>query len=145
LALSHTAYPGSSRRHRFDSSELSATVGWGGRLNGSLAWYPGVYRNDAQGRPRTGHALSAELSLRQRLVGALALDAGLGYYRLQADADNDLAATALGYGYGSLGLSWAQGNAQVYLSHIVSRAHSRGLTSPARAGERWVMSLLWEF
>ncbi|TDP63426.1 uncharacterized protein (TIGR02001 family) [Roseateles toxinivorans] len=145
VALSRSAYPGSARRHRFDSSELSASLGWDGRVNGSLAWYPGAYRNDAQGRPRSGHALSAELSLRQRLVGALALDAGLGYYRLQARAGSDLPATALGYGYGNVGLSWAQGNAQVYLSHIASQAHSRGLTSAARAADRWVLSLLWEF
>lgn len=145
VALSRTAYPGSARRHRFDSSELSASLAWDGRINASLAWYPGVYRFDAQGRVRRGHALGAELSLRQRLVGALALDAGLGYYRLQARADADLAATALGYGYGNLGLSWAQGPAQVYLSRIASQADSRGLSSAARAADRWVLSLLWEF
>nr|WP_316643788.1 hypothetical protein [uncultured Roseateles sp.] len=145
VALSQSSYPGSVRRHRFDSSELSASLGWDGRINGTLAWYPGAYRNDAQGRARSGHALSAELSLRQRLVGALALDAGLGYYRLRAEAGSELPAATLGYGYGNLGLSWAQGNAQVYLSRIASQAHSRGLTTAARAADRWVLSLLWEF
>jgi uncharacterized protein (TIGR02001 family) len=145
LGLNHTAYPGGARRRAYDSDELSATVAWRGRLTGSLSWSPDTTRLDATGRQRSGRAWAVELSARQRLFGAVALDAGIGYFELQARPRDGYASGRAGYPYASLGLSWAHGPLQAYLSRIDSRASARGLASAPRAGERWVAAALWEF
>lgn len=138
LGLARSHYTGSTQRRAYDSDELSASLSWRGRLSGSLMATPRYARIDSvTGERRSAAAYGAELSLRQPLVGALALDVGLGYL-------DSHAVSRRGYGYGNVGLAWARGPAQVFLSHIASQAAKREFASPARARPAWVASLLWE-
>lgn len=138
LGLARSHYTGILQRRAYDSDELSATLVWRGRLSGSLMAAPRYARTDpVSGERRSAAAYIAELSLRQPLIGALALDAGLGYL-------DSHAVSRRGYGYGNVGLAWARGPAQVFLSRIASQAAQREFASPARARPGWVASLLWE-
>ena len=133
LGLARYLYP--DRRQRapvYNYNELSASIGWQGRVLAVIAVAPDSYSLYGPGWPQRGHAASVELSGRQRLAGRLTLDAGIGYYKLTAGRDT-------GYRYGSIGLGWGVGAFQLDLTRTVSNA-----TTP-QAGGRWVGSLLWNF
>ncbi|CAN5334882.1 hypothetical protein BH11PSE10_BH11PSE10_18060 [soil metagenome] len=138
LGLAHAYYPGSTHRRAYNADEVSATVAWRGRLTASLMASPNTTAWDVYGKPHRGWAGSAELSLRQRLTGPVALDLGLGYFELRADGSR-------GYPYGNIGLAATMGSMQAYLSFIGSRARQNALASGDRAGSGWVASLLWTF
>jgi len=125
--------------------ELSASIGWQGRVNASVALSPNTYSWYRQGyhagAPRSGPAMTLELTANQRLQGRLAAHAGLGYYQL-LDMGN------WGYGYASVGLSWGWGPAQAYVSYVSSQAARRGLLPDSLAylaGERCVGAVVWGF
>ena len=151
LGAAHYAYPGPLQRRRYGYDELLATVGWQGRLAASLAVSPNTTRpNTARraapqpGAPAPfsqGRALAWELSLHQRLQGRLALDAGLGYFDLHALRGQP----AAGYPYASVALGWGVGPVQGFVSVIGSRAAQRRLAQAGAAGERGLLSVVWDF
>lgn len=138
LGFTHYGVVGSDYSRNYAYDEFSAALGWQGRVLATLALSPDTWGANLAGGWRTDRALDFELSLHQRLAGRLALDAGIGYYDLQA-------VRGAGYPYGSLGLSWGLGPVQGYLTYIDSRAAARGLAPASLAGRRWVASLLWSF
>jgi uncharacterized protein (TIGR02001 family) len=140
LGLSHGVYPGSGYRPAYKTDELTATLAWRGRLNATLLATPNATRWDAQtGQPHSGRGLGLELNGRWRLVGPVALDAGLGCFTLQADG------ARRSYPYASIGLAATLGPLQAYLSQIGSRARQQGFAGAQRAQPAWVASLLWSF
>ena len=138
LGIAHYAYPGGGDRHRFDYDELSASVGWQGRLTASVAVLPNASRRDENGVPRRGRAFAYELSVHERLAGQLAFDAGIGWMDLRN-------IRGAGYPYGSVGLGLGAGPVQVFATFIASRAAARGLAAPAAGGDRFLLSVLWDF
>jgi len=138
LGLTHYGYIGGSGGGRYDYDELSATLGWAGRLAATLALSPDTSGPRPGGGWRTDRALDASLGWHERLVDRLALDVGIGYYDLKA-------IRGAGYGYASAGLSWGVGPLQASLSLIASQAGRKNIVPAAAAGERWVASLVWSF
>ncbi|RZI72584.1 MAG: hypothetical protein EOP38_30765 [Rubrivivax sp.] len=134
----HYQYSGEAPAYIRHYDEVTASLGWQGRVAGTLTLSPNTYSWYRSGQPRPGPALATELSLNQRVMGRLALQAGAGYYQLM-DAGN------WGYGYASVGLSWGLGPVQTYLSYISSQAAKRGLVPASFAGERCVGTVLWGF
>ncbi len=124
-----------ARLHSY--SELSLVLGWQGRASASLLFSPDTLGYVA-GQPRSGSAVALEFSVHQRLAGRLALDAGIGYQDLQSVQGKS-------YGYGSVGLRWGLGPATASLGWIGSQAGTRGVVSPAFAGNRWVTALVLAF
>lgn len=138
LGLAHSHYTGSSQRRAYNTDEFGATLLWRGRFSASVLALPRSRRFDSAGQLHLGPAYAAEFGLRQPLFGALAFDAGFGYFDSHAGSRR-------GYAYGNAGLAWAQGPAQLFLSYIASQARQREFASAERAADGWVGSLLWEF
>lgn len=138
LDASRTDYPGSRYRPRYTLQEVAASLNWQGRVTATLMVSPHTRFVDGDGNLRSGRAYSAELGWRQRLAGPVALDLGVGHYRLAAPGGEG---HADGYGYGSVGLSAALGAAQAYLSY----AGASGRPALAWGGAGWVGTLLWQF
>lgn len=139
LGLARYGQLGSAHAHARTLSyhEAALSLAWRGRLRASLAWSP-----DSTGYlgrvPIQDRALTAELSLQERLAGRWSADAGLGYYKLHG-------AAAVDYGYASLGLRWADGPWQGSLNWINSQAAQRWAAREAMAGQRWVAALMLSF
>lgn len=134
VGLVHYAYPGGLQRVYADYDEVSATLGWRGRLFGMVALSPNTVGIDAAGERTRGRVLTTELNWQQALVGRFTFDAGIGQVDQQAIGGS--------YRYGSAGLGWADGPAAAYLSYIVGRDVPG---APAVGGRRWVAALLWSF
>lgn len=140
LGLTRYSQLGAARARHLSYQELALSLAWRGRVRASLAWSPDSpgYRGQ---EPAPGHALSAELSLQQRLAGPWSFDAGLGHFRRHGPA-------AAGYGYASLGLRWSGAEPapwQASLTAIASQAARRQVAREAMAGRRWVAALMWNF
>jgi len=141
-AISRHEYPGDARARSYARTDASLLLAWQGRVFLSLAVSPDTSAYDAAGsESRRGRAETIELGLHQRLVGRLALDAGIGYFDQRALREWGPA----GYGYGSIGLGWGVGPVQASLTYIDSQAAERDLAWPSQAGSRWVAALLWNF
>lgn len=137
LDASRTDYPGSAYRPRYTAQEVAASLSWKGRLSATLMASPRTRLTDGDGNLRSGRAYSGELGWRQRLAGPVALDLGVGRFRLAAPGGEGHRDS---YRYGSVGLSAAVGPAEAYLSYV----GTRGLAS-AWGGSGWVGTLLWQF
>jgi len=137
LGLAHYGQLGAARARALSYQEVAVSLAWRGRVRASLAWSPDStgYRGH---EPAQGHALTAELSLQQRLVGHWSVDAGLGHYQRHGPA-------AVGYGYASLGLRWSDGLWQASLNGINSQAAQQQAARESLAGQRWVAALMWGF
>jgi uncharacterized protein (TIGR02001 family) len=137
LGLARYGQTGSELARTLSYHEAALSLAWRGRVRASLALAPDStgYRGHELER---GRALTAELSLQQRLAGRWSVDAGLGYYELHG-------AAAVDYGYASLGLRWANGAWQGSLSWINSQAAQRQAAREAIAGTRWVAAAMWGF
>lgn len=137
LGLARYSQLGAARARGLSYQELALSLAWRGRVRASLAWSPDSpgYRGQEQAQ---GRALTAELSLQQRLAGHWSVDAGLGHFQRHGPA-------AAGYGYASLGLSWADGPWQASLTGIDSQAARQQVAREAMAGQRWVAALMWSF
>jgi len=141
-AISRHEYPGDARARSYTRTDASLLLAWQGRVFLSLAVSPDTSGYDpAGGEGRRGRTETIEFGLHQRLVGRLALDAGIGYFDQRALRDWGYG----GYAYGSVGLGWGVGPVQASLTYIGSQAAARDLAWPSRAGPRWVAALLWNF
>lgn len=137
LGLARYGQLGSAHARALSYHEAALSLAWRGRVRASLAWAPDS--TGYLGREQVhDHALTAELSLQQRLTGRWSADAGLGYYKLHGPA-------AVDYGYASLGLRWADGPWQGSINWINSQAAQRRAAPAPIAGARWVAALMWGF
>jgi len=141
VGVVHYDSPSNVWRKELDYNELTATIGWRGRWRLALTLSPdtpGAYGSD-DGETPIGYAASVELGYSRPLVGRLGFNAGLGYYDLHRVAD-------LGYGYGSVGLSYGIGDVYVYSSLLWAET---GLNNYSFAADeprtRWVTTVVWTF
>lgn len=127
LAATHYGYHGTAAARAQRYAELGVRAGWRGRGTAALTWSPNIAA-DVHGEARKLPALVLDLGWHERLIGRLALHAGLGTQQLQGTRDHV---------YGSLGLGWGVGPVQLHLSVIG--------TDAARPREHWVAAALWSF
>lgn len=127
--VAHYGYAGRAAAQRYDYDELSLRLVWGGRVHTTLAWSPNLALPPGAGAT-TAPAWTLALGAQLRLVGRLALDAGVA--RLQRRG-----AAGPSYGYGSIGLSGGVGPVRLQLTAIDGQA-------PV-AGPHWVASAGWVF
>ena len=78
------------------------------------------------------------VELLQRMVGRLAVDAGIGWFELRRF-------NGAGYPYASMGVSTGIGPLQAYLSFVTSRAEQRGVAPAPISGDHWVAGVMWGF
>lgn len=137
LGLTYYGQWGAARARALSYSEVSLSLAWRGRVRASLALSP-----DSPGfrgyEPTQSRALSAELSLQERLTGPWSVDAGLGHYESRGTQ-------GVGYAYASLGMRWDDGPWQASLNWINSQAARQQAAREAIAGQRWVAALMWSF
>jgi hypothetical protein len=129
---------GAPRARAYRNKEIYLSLGWRGRVSLAASASPDTARFVAGGGLRSGRVWSLELGLHERLIGRLALDAGLGYLNLDG-------LHSPGYAYGSLGLSHGWGPLQAFVSFINSRARAQGAAGATQAGPRWVTTLSYGF
>lgn len=127
LRYEHTGGP-----QRIDAAYTDFTLAadWQGRAHLLLTLSP-----DTRLGTRRGWNATWELAWHQRLVGALAFDAGLGWQDNQGIGSPS-------YGYGSAGLSWARGPLRATLTRIESRAVPSGSLPRSATPSRWVAAIV---
>ena len=107
--------------------EGNASVGWRGQWFASLAVSPNTTDRSTYGVLRKDLTWAFELTTHQRMVGRLAVDAGIGWFELRRF-------NGAGYPYASMGVSTGIGPLQAYLSFVTSRAEQRGVAPAPISG-----------
>ena len=113
-------------------------MGWRGQWFASLAVAPNTTGRSTYGVLRQDPTWAFELTKHQRMVGRLAVDAGIGWFELRRF-------NGAGYPYASMGVSTGIGPLQAYLSFVTSRAEQRGVAPAPISGDHWVASVMWGF
>jgi uncharacterized protein (TIGR02001 family) len=157
LGLVHYESPWNVWRDELDYNELTAAVGWRGRVRLSVSLSPdtpGIFRRDGA---ETDAAAAAELSYNQPIHGRLAANAGLGYVTvrnaIRLDPYPDSAGRArpfqryadLDYTYGSAGLSYGIGDFYVYTSLLWASSGAQRYNTGSPDRTRWVTTFVWSF
>ena len=134
----HYGYPGDMPALSYDYDELAGSLSFRDRLVASIAWSPNTSRYSGYGAAHDGTALSYDLVGQWPLWAGLSAVGGAGYYDLE-----DLFGT--GYGYWSLGLTWAIRRLQFELGYFSTADRATELFGPETTGQRWSLTASWRF
>ena len=133
VMVSHYQSLGSPITQRMDYQEFALTAGWRDSLYASIAMSP----HATLGTLQSTRTLAYDLVGRLPLAHGFTASAGIGYYDLQAFADDSRT-------YGNVGLSYQLGEVQFDVMYMVA-------TSPAKErlkgalNSRWVSQITWHF
>jgi uncharacterized protein (TIGR02001 family) len=140
----HYAYPGGAYTigplagFRYDYDTLEGQWAWHDQVYLSVAWTPDALRYSHHMVVRDRRAPSYGLQLRQPLVGALSLAAGIGYDEI-ADP------FGTGYGFWNAGVDYTLGAVQLQAAYFGTAGRAERLFGPYVAGNRASASVIWRF
>jgi uncharacterized protein (TIGR02001 family) len=138
VSLLRYLHPDDPRALDYDYTELTAVLGFAGRVNLTLAVSPDTSMYTSRGLAVDETALATEMSLAQPVFKRLSLTGGIGYYHL-----GELFST--GYMYWNAGLALDLGRVAIDLTHIQTDQRGRELFGADAADPRTVMSVIVAF
>jgi uncharacterized protein (TIGR02001 family) len=144
VTYTHYAYPGGAYTigplvgHRYDYDTLEGQWAWQDQVYLTVAWTPDALRYQNHTVVRDRSAFSYGLQLRQPLLGALSLAAGVGYDEI-ADP------FGTGYGFWNVGVDYVLGALQLQAGYFGTASRAERLFGSYVAGDRGSVSLVWRF
>jgi len=131
-------YPDSPVHGRYDSGELSVSARFEDRFALTASYSPNAIRYSSYGWSPRARMMAYEFSLRQPVIGPVAIVGGVGYYDTSALFNAS-------YSAWNVGLSARAGPLEFTLSRFGADASARSLFGDDAADRRWAATTTWRF
>lgn len=138
IAYIRYMYPNSPVPRQYDSDELSVSARFEDRLALTASYSPNAIRYSSYGWSPRARTIAYELSLRQPLVGPVALVGAYGYYDTTALFNASYAAW-------NIGLTANAGPLEFTVIRFGADATARSLFGYDAVDHRWAVTTTWRF
>jgi uncharacterized protein (TIGR02001 family) len=138
VSLVRYMYPNSQVHGQYDSTELSVSARFEDRVAVTASYSPNATRYSNYGWSPRARMMAYELSLRQPVLGPVAIVAGVGYYDTSALFNAS-------YWAWNAGLSANAGPLEFTLTRFGADATARSLFGYDAVDHRWAVTTTWRF